>query len=305
MKFDEFKETIIKELQDFYGKDAEVSIIPVLKNNGERCEGVDIIYKNSGKHVCPIIYLYGFYQEYRNGEKTIQQCVGAIVKLREEYEEDGEIENFATDLLRWKSVKDNVFPVLISAEENRELLQKLVSGHFLDMAVIYIVRGDLGEKGSGHVKVSVSMLRQYGISEEELHEQAMINLGKDGYCFRSMDEILVSLLLDRDIWIGAPVNGSSFETGKMYILTNSQRAWGAAGLLNRKMLKQELGDRSYFILPSSIHETIFMPVADDMCIEELSRMVREVNETQVDVSEWLSNHCYIWDGSTGMVRMCA
>lgn len=304
MKFDEFKETIIKELQDFYGKDAEVGIIPVLKNNGKHCEGINVVYKNSGKHVYPIIYLCGFYQEYRNGKKSIQQCVGEIVKLREQYEEDGEIENFAADLLYWKNVKDHVFPVLISAEENRELLSKLVSGRFLDMAVIYIVRGDLGESGSGHVKVSVSMLQQYGISEEELHEQAVINLEKDGYRFQSMDEVLVSLLLDKDIRIDEPVSGSSFEAGKMYIFSNSRRAWGAAGLLNRKLLKQELGEKSCFILPSSIHETIFMPVADNVCIEELSRMVQEVNETQVDISERLSDHCYIWDGNNGVVKMC-
>lgn len=305
MKFDEFKETVIKELRDFYGTDAEVSLIPVLKNNEERCEGISIIYKNSGKCVCPIIYLCGFYQEYCNGDKSMQQCVGTVVELREQYEADDEVENFAMGISRWENVKDHVYPALISAEGNKELLQELVSGRFLDMAVIYMIRGDLGEKGSGHVKVSIPMLRRYGISEGELHEQAMRNLEKDGYHFQSMDEILVSLLLDKDVLTGGPVSGNAIEAGKMYILSNSRRAWGAAGLLNRKMLKQELGDRSCFILPSSIHETIFMPATDNMCIEELSRMVREVNETQVDAAERLSDHCYLWDGSKGMVRMCA
>lgn len=39
MGIEEFKVMIIGKLQDFYGKDADVSITPILKNNGESYEG--------------------------------------------------------------------------------------------------------------------------------------------------------------------------------------------------------------------------------------------------------------------------
>lgn len=305
MEFIEFKENIIRELENFYGKDAKVSADSVLGNNGERRERVSIIYNDSDRRTCPAIYLDNLYQDYCNGDKSVAQCMGTIVKLREQYEADDKIEDFAAGLLCWENVKNHIYPALISAVENTELLQNLVSGRFLDMAVIYIIRGDFGEKGNGHVKVSVSMLQQYGISEKELHDQAVVNLENDGYRFQSMENVLVSMILEDNALADKPVKSDTFETGKLYILSNSQRLWGAAGLLNEKLLKRELGNKSCFILPSSIHETIFVPVADNMCAEDMSRMVREVNETQVEVSERLSDHCYVWDGNSNRVRMCA
>lgn len=304
MGIEEFKVMIIGKLQDFYGKDADVSITPILKNNGESYEGASIVYKEAGGCICPVIGLDHLYQDYCSGSKSLDECIGAIVELREQYEADDEMKDFASGLLCWEAVKDRIYPALISAAENKELLQGLVSGRFLDMAVIYMVRGEAGGNGCGYVKVTASLLRQYGVSEKELHEQALKNLESEEYCFRSMDEVLAGLILDTEI-CRKPVSGDKLESGRLYILTNPQRMWGAAGLLNRKFLREKLGDRSCFILPSSIHETIFMPVVDQINGEKLSRMVREVNETELEVSERLSDHCYLWDGKNGVVRMCA
>jgi len=305
MDFCKFKETIKEELQDFYGKDAAVSIETVLKNNRGRKECINIIYHESGKNTCPAIYLEGLYQDFCNGDKSFEQCIRTIIQLRERYEPSDSIENFASGLSCWKKVKDYIYPALISAEYNIELLHELVSGRFLDMAVIYIIRGDFGEERNVQVKITESMLQKYGISQKELHEQAVSNLGKDGYHFRSMENVLISILLNDDDLADKLAVNSTFEAGKMYILSNSHKAWGAAGLLDQELLKRTLGNKSCFILPSSIHETIFLPVADGISGEKLSRMVREVNETQVEVSERLSNHCYVWDGVDGCVKMCA
>lgn len=305
MEFCKFKEMVKEELQDFYGKDATVSIESVLINNRERKECVNIIYHESGKNICPFIYLEGLYQDFNNGDKSFEQCIRTIIQLREKYEPGDSIENFASGLSCWEKVQGCIYPALISAEENTELLRELVSGRFLDMAVIYIIRGDFGEYGNAHVKITDSLLQRYGISQKELHEQAVSNLEKDGYHFRSMENVLISILLDDNDLADKLVTNSTFEAGKMYILSNSQKAWGAAGLLDLELLKRTLGNKSCFILPSSIHETIFLPVADGISGEELSRMVREVNETQVEVSDRLSNHCYVYDGVDGSVKMCA
>lgn len=296
---------ITEKLRDFYGRDADASISPILKNNGKRYEGVSIVFKEDDRRICPVICLDHLYQDYCSGGKTLDKCISEIVELRERYEADDELGDFASGLLSWEDVKDRIYPALISAAENEELLQGLVSRQFLDMAVIYMVKGEVGEDGCGCVKITVSLLQQYGISEKELHEQAVANLESKEYCFQSMDDVLVSLILDVKMGRKPVRSGDELEAGRLYILSNPQRMWGAAGLLNRKFLQEKLGNRSCFILPSSIHETIFMPIVDHMCVEELSRMVREVNETQVEVSERLSDHCYIWDGENGVVRMCA
>ena len=56
---------------------------------------------------------------------------------------------------------------------------------------------------------------------------------------------------------------------------------------------QQKGD--FYILPSSIHEAIFIPASENVDAEELKTMVREVNETQVPKEDFLSNEVYFYN----------
>lgn len=56
-------------------------------------------------------------------------------------------------------------------------------------------------------------------------------------------------------------------------------------------LEQKLG-APLFILPSSVHELIAIPDKGISDVNELRNMVREVNETQVEAEEILSNQVY-------------
>ncbi len=93
--------------------------------------------------------------------------------------------------------------------------------------------------------------------------------------------------------------------GRMYILTNAAKTYGAAGILNKRLVQEFAGGQDFFILPSSIHETIFVRAHDLSEKEAFDSMVAEVNEEQVDAEERLSDHCYYYDGRTGEIRMCA
>ena len=52
---------------------------------------------------------------------------------------------------------------------------------------------------------------------------------------------------------------------------------------------------SYFILPSSIHETILVPDSGLYTPRELQEMVKSVNHTQMDPRETLSDSVYYYD----------
>ena len=82
----------------------------------------------------------------------------------------------------------------------------------------------------------------------------------------------------------------------MYILSNSSRLYGASALLDVKVMS-DIAERfgEFYILPSSVHETIIIPEHDGMEISELEAMVRDVNSTQVAEDEQLSDHVYTYD----------
>lgn len=81
-----------------------------------------------------------------------------------------------------------------------------------------------------------------------------------------------------------------------YIVTNTMNFRGASAILDMialKELAQKLNVHKFIVLPSSIHEMIIIPDDDgNSNIEELSRMVQEVNETQVEPEERLTDRAY-------------
>lgn len=101
-----------------------------------------------------------------------------------------------------------------------------------------------------------------------------------------MTDILKGLLSDTsDI--------SDFEQPNvpMFVLTNDETINGASKLLD-SITMDEVAKRigtNFYILPSSIHETILV-TATDCSISELEKMVMEVNETEVAAEEILSDH---------------
>ena len=54
-------------------------------------------------------------------------------------------------------------------------------------------------------------------------------------------------------------------------------------------------DRDLFVLPSSIHEVIIVPKTDFITKDELKTMVCEVNASEVDECDRLSDNVYIFE----------
>ena len=82
----------------------------------------------------------------------------------------------------------------------------------------------------------------------------------------------------------------------MFVLTNDTKVNGAAAILNddiRQEIAEKVGD--FYMLPSSIHETLIIPKDAGMEFKELEQMVQEVNQTQVALGERLSDHVYEYD----------
>ena len=91
----------------------------------------------------------------------------------------------------------------------------------------------------------------------------------------------------------------------MYILSNTSGINGATSLLYKDELKtiaRKIGE-DFYILPSSVHEVILIPVSLAPSHEELSRMVQEVNETQVPDEDILSDRAYYYRVEDDMICM--
>lgn len=303
MDYKKFMKTIVKELKGFYGRKADIEVKNIIQNNDVHRDSLLITFLGKGESICPVIYLDTVFESFSDGSKTMDECIGVIANMREEFAADNSMKNMANELLNWENVKGSVYPALISVSENREVLKKLAYTPFLDLATIYIIRQELGDEGNASVKITNTMLNFYGIEKGKLHQQATANLEKDNYEMADMMELLLQALPESEREMIPDTSG--LEAGKMYVLTNASKFYGAAGILDSRLLEQSLGNMTAFVLPSSIHETIFVPISKGMDADSLNRTIREVNDTQLDVSERLSDHCYIYDGKSKRIKMCA
>lgn len=181
----------------------------------------------------------------------------------------------------------------------------------MDFSIVYAVRLMIGEGYRCQVKITERMLIFYGVSVTKLHNQALLNMKRDGYKLWRMEDIVLGILNEREEErekiAPAPECRSVDKPERlgMYVLTNSIRMFGAAGILDREFLKDKLGEKDYYILPSSVHEIIFIPAVEEMSWEALNCIVREVNESEVPEEDRLSDHCYFYEGKTGKFRSCA
>ena len=91
----------------------------------------------------------------------------------------------------------------------------------------------------------------------------------------------------------------------MYVCSNTSKINGAGVILYDGLLKEfaDRVDNNFYILPSSIHETLFIPDAGDVDVNYLKQMVRDVNTTQVAPDEILSDNVYYYDRLTDRVEM--
>lgn len=306
MNYQEFKESIVERLKDFYGMDAEVSVNETMKNNKQKMDGVCIRICGEDTTCVPVIYLNHYFEKYEEGVLDMEACIGEIIKIREQSDCCDEIRSFASHLTDWDYIKESVYPMLISTAKNRELMEELVNSCFLDLSVIYVIRGAETGEGASSVKVTETLFSHFGITKEELHVQAVKNMEKDGYEFQDVENIVAKLLTIEETSLEDDITSvKELEPGKMYVLTNAKKMYGAAGILNQDFLMERLGNTSCFVLPSSMHELIFVPVTEEIRQTELDEMVKEINETQVEAGEVLSNHSYYYDAILQEVRICA
>jgi hypothetical protein len=156
-------------------------------------------------------------------------------------------------------------------------------------------------EGTASITVRSNLADLWGVSEEELFKVALENTQR---LFRgtvmSMASVLTELLSDRLDEENAKefydMVVSEEDMVPMYVCSNKQRINGAGVILYKDLLKEfaERVGADFYILPSSIHETLLVPVSDQMEVEYLRSMVREVNATQVAPEEVLSDDVYIY-----------
>ena len=298
MSYEEFKEVLVEQLQELYGEQVIVKMEKVVKTNDQSYDGLQII-DNPRSKINPIVRLELLYEMYLEKGLTMEECVEWIQRLKDEDKGSAMME-FVQSLRVWDNVKEDVYPMLVFNKKNQEYLETMVSTPMLDLSIIYAVRRKVGSNDEYSLKVTKDMLNEYKITKEELHQRAMENIGKEMYQFTSMDWFKRALLK-----FVTPGNKelNLLKGPEMYVLTTNRMMLGTAVILDKKLFRELVGTRNYYLIMSCIHEIVLIPDDEAVDREYLNEVISEIYENAVDEEERLSPHYYYYNGATGEITM--
>jgi len=282
---EEVQENIKKYLPSRY-QDAEVRMQEVNKNNGVKLNG--LIVQQPDSDVAPTIYMEEYYERAREYGISISDTCKMISESILDSERSFDAKSFLTN----DYVKDNVYVRLVGAENNKEMLSQVPHKLFHDLAATYRVTVSIEPGMNGSFQLSNEMLERFELDKEGLYDLALKNtMELFPQKLQSMEDILLSFGMSEEEL--ALVGGAP----EMYVLSNTHNVEGATTLLYPGVLEEisKAFGKDLVVLPSSLHEVIIVPKGEGMDAADFKHMVNEVNLTQVDAHEVLSNNVYEFD----------
>ena len=301
MNYQEFLNAVVECVRKIAGKEASVFIHRVTKNNGIVLDGI-VIMKN-GSNVSPTIYLNSYYSMYLSGCELDE----IVKKVYEIYESSMGSVAIPTDFFTsFDKLKENVAFRLINYERNRELLERIPHRRFKNLAVVYFVVIDDIENERGIVTIYNNHIEHWNVTEELLYGYAMKNTPRLYQAeIKPMNQVVSDMILKESSEENvedmiAHVNRMN-EEFPMYVLTNAYRSYGASCMLYDGLLKGFAShiESDFYIVPSSVHEVILIPVDGDISKEGLDEMVRSVNRDELSREEILSDVSYLFTRENG------
>lgn len=302
MDFNEFACAVEEQINLNLTGGVRAGIYTAVKNNGRERTG--ILIEAPGVNISPTIYLEEFFENYRNGT-SMDEVVEEMLKF---YESIRKEESWnCEDLLTFEGVKDRVVFRLINTAANREFLEEVPHLAFLDLSVVFYVLLEVNGESTATLVVNHAHMRRWDVTVETLWktaaENAKVLLPAE---FFTMKYALREIMGKSTEYGRADQSGNLFAANVqcsdgMYVLSNKLRSYGAACMAYPHVLDMigQILRKDFYILPSSIHEVVIVPQNPVLCCSDMNEMVKEVNETQVEDEEVLSDHVYLYERNTG------
>lgn len=293
-----FKEKLVEFVEANY-KGLEVTFQKVNKNNSVVLDSC--VIKSGSINIAPTIYLAQFIREIEDG-KAMEEVFEQILSMYESNKMESSLDiSWFTD---WESVRDKIRMKVINTSLNKECIL-LESPHYnyLDLSVVFYAEAPID---GGTIRVLNNHLSLWGISADELLEQAKKNLEKEEFVIQGIMDVIGAMIGDASLDI--PYVG---DDNFLYVISTKDKLWGSKALLDDETLlrmSSMFGGRSYYLIPSSVHELLATSPTDEFepdldTVRMLKSMVQEVNQTEVRADEILSYRIYFYNADSKMVTV--
>lgn len=283
MEFNEFTNRIVEEINRKVGNSNVRIQVQEVKRPNASYIGLALGKANLDLACCANLETaYAFAREHNFEEGAIGEVANAFASA---------IDRIPSLNLEWlknyDKAKTRLFPRVCNAR--CEGLMDYPHTTFLDLAITYAIRIESEDGMIGAAPVTSGMLSLWGKKLTDLvrdvkNSQEKVMPPK----FMSMTDILPLEIFE------------AHDQQPLYVLTNTESYCGAGVIFYPGMMEkiaEKLGG-DYFVIPSSIHETLLLPANTEVEIDGLSSIIQAVNRDCLAPADKLSDHAYRYNTAT-------
>lgn len=295
---DNFVDQLLNILNDRIGDEYDIQSTEVTKAND--CKYTGLVFRKQDDILGATIYLDPYYERYR--DESYDVIVDMICEKLAESEADTSNMEIVRSIKEFEQVKDRVFLKLVNKDLSEDYLQDKVFIEYLDLAILFSLWVDMNSTNIASITVTNALLKLWDIPKEKLYLIAKKNMKKEKcHKITPLDTYFFNLIgTSRD-------ESLTMEENEIFILSNQNNLYGASALLSDSVMREfalEQKVDEVIILPSSIHETLLIPRRDDSIgIHSCYEMVKEVNATELESCDVLSNNVYLYDLKTDSISI--
>lgn len=256
--------------------DFSVEYVRVWKNNLE-LEGYSL--KSPVSNVAPTVYYDNSWYSSTDDE--------VIDFLKDMYQKHAA--EFDISMLQDKNyILSHIMPRMVSMANAPELKNRGIAYMpFLDMIVLFYIPVDgIGVDGIATAQITDKLLSSAEITVDEAYAAAIANMESQAEVM-SMAELMAQQF-------GMEFSEEEETIAPMWVCSTKNRVMGAAAVLCASVISalEEKISGKIAILPSSIHECIAIKYNSDEDLRYFTDMVRDINESQVQMHERLTDTVY-------------
>lgn len=265
-----------------------VDVNQVEKLQGESYTAVTLVPE--GTNMGMNLNLNQLYDSMQRGDSYEQVIRGALEQAKEQLKHMPRFN--VSEISSYETAKELLFVDVVGTKVNAELLAKVPHTDMEDLSMVY--RMQLSD-GAATVLITNDLMERMGVTKEQLHADALANSERiRPASMRTMAEVLSDMM-------GIPQAILPTETSgpQLYVVSNELSSHGAAAAFYPDFMDQaakEIG-KSFFILPSSVHEVLFVPDDGNLRVDDLRDMVTSINAAEVAPADRLTDSVYHYDAA--------
>lgn len=261
-----------REYAEEIAKRINGEVTETTKNNGVVLIGVQ---RKEG-NIAPLMYIDEAYENGEEIEDMVKNYEAAMERAQKEEYDFEWLDDYA-------KVRERIKVKLINKSKNpgTEVYRSARNYGFPDLIIVPYIDGIRVGGHEGTTTVVQSLLDKWGKSKRTVIDQAIRNMEKD---------VVVMPLANKLAEITGD-NPAMFKS-PFHIVTNKDGRYGAASIIKAKLELETLFHDGYYIIPSSIHEMLVLPIDQGVDDTDLENMIGEVNTYVLDEKDYLSDHLY-------------